>query len=380
MIKKNRVLKTFLEIARIPGLSKQEGRIAAELAKRLKRLGVKVGFDRALAGEAEVGNLIGHLQGNTSGPPLLLNAHMDTVGPIENWGFRRRGDWLESKGKSILGADDRSGVAVILEVVQHLIESRQTRPDLEIVLTIAEEIGLMGAKALDCSAVKSRYGIVLDSDSPLDLTVAAPEAYKLTFRVHGKSAHAGVAPESGLNAIAIAARAIGRMRLGRIDFETTANLGIISGGNAANIVPDLVEVRGEARSHDRKKLQKQIAHMRGVFKQAVMEARSRKFPGLPRLEEEIVFDYPVMKVSPDSVLLKLFRAAAKGLGYEIVTKVGGGGSDANIFNAAGIECVILGSGMDRVHTTEERLNLGHLYLSAQMLARVIELYPSRNRR
>jgi len=377
MIRKERLIKTFTEIAAIPGLSKKEKLIAAELAKRLKKLGIKYKFDRALSGGGQVGNLIAFKEGAKPAPPLMINAHMDTVGPVDNFGWRRKGHFIESRGKSILGADDRSGVAVILEVLTHLVETREPHPPLEIVFTVAEEIGLLGAKALDCSKLCAKHGIVLDSDNPLEPVIAAPEAYKLVFMVYGKEAHAGVSPEKGINAIQIAGKAISRIKLGRIDFETTANLGIIQGGNATNIVPNFVEVKGEARSHNVNKLNRQVEEMRGAFQRAVKEAKrsGAAFAGLPRLEEEIIFDYPKMRLSERNLMVRLIKAAGKAFGKEVIPKVGGGGSDANIFNAAGIECLILGSGMERVHTVGERLNLGQLYLGAQMLAKVIELFP-----
>ena len=375
MITKERLVKSFIDIAKIPGLSKREGLVAAELVKRITKLGIKYRFDRPIKPDGQVGNLIAYVKGKVAAPPLLVNAHIDTVGPIDNYGSRRRGNFLESKGRSILAADDRSGVAVILEVLAHLAESKSPHPPLEIVFTVAEEIGLCGSKALDYKLISAKHGIVLDSDDPLMPVVAAPEAYKLYFKIHGKSAHAGVAPEKGLNAIQAAAKAISRIRLGRIDFETTANIGIIQGGNATNIVPELAEVRGEARSHNVKKLERQIEHMRNAFKQAVKEARRPGVAGLPRLEEEIVFDYPKMRLSEKCVMVKLFKQTAKSLGKTLTPTVGGGGSDANIFNAHGIESLILGSGMAQVHTVAERLNLNQLYLGAQMLARAIELYP-----
>jgi len=377
MIKPERLIRTFLEMARIPGLSKNEDRIAAELVRRLQKLGVKYKFDKPFAG-GKVGNLVAYLKGSVSAPPLMLNAHIDTVGPMEHWGFRRTGNWLLSKGKSILGSDDRSGVAVILETLAHLQESQAPCPPLEIVFTVQEEIGLMGSKSLDYKLITARHGIVLDSDSPLQPVIAAPEAYKLVFRVLGKAAHAGVSPETGINAIAIAGKAIAGMKLGRIDFETTANIGVISGGSATNIVPGFAEARGEARSHNNKKLQAQIKHMRNAFKSAVKEAgrAGAEFQGLPRLEEQIIFDYPRMRLPEKSVMVRLLKGAAKALGQELNPKVGGGGSDANIFNAHGIETLILGSGMHQVHTTSERLNLNELFLAAEMLAKAIQLYPA----
>jgi len=377
MINKERLIKCFIELAKIPGLSRKEKKIAKEVEKHLNALGLKTRYDRALSKDGECGNLIGYLNGDRSLPGLLINAHLDTVGPIENFGYRKRKKYIESAGKSILGADDRSGVAVILEVLRHLVEAKLKRPPLEIIFTVAEEIGLLGAKQLDYSLIQAKYGIVLDSDSPLELVISAPEAYRLIFKVYGKSAHAGVSPEKGINAIKIASQAISQMKLGRIDFETTANIGIIQGGTATNIVPDLVEVRGETRSHNLKKLKAQVEHMRQCFKNAVKKAKKpgKEFSKIPRLEQEIILEYPRMRVLEDSPLVQLFKNAGKELGKEVITKQGGGGSDANIFNAHKIESIILGSGMERVHTTEERLNLDQLYLSAKMLAKAIELYP-----
>jgi len=378
MINKNRLVKTFLELARIPGLSGKEGLVAAELARRLSRLGIKYHFDIPTRPGNKVGNLIAYIKGNAPGPALLINAHIDTVGPIEPFGCRRRGNFLESKGQSILGADDRSGVAAILEALAHLKESGIRHGPLEIVFTVAEEIGLLGAKALDYKLLSARHGIVLDSDSPLEPVIAAPEAYRLNFQIRGKAAHAGVAPEKGINAIQIASRAISRLRLGRIDFETTANIGLISGGSATNIVPEFAEARGEARSHNRRKLQTQIRQMRMAFRQAVREARlgTRAFAGLPRLSEEIILDYPRMRLDSQSPVLRLMKEAARTLGCKISPKVGGGGSDANIFNAHRIESLVIGTGMEKVHTTSERLNLNQFHLGVQMLVRAIELFPS----
>jgi len=378
MINKNRLVKTFLELARIPGLSGKEGLVAAELARRLSRLGIKYHFDSPTRPGNKVGNLIAYIKGNAPGPALLINAHIDTVGPIEPFGCRRRGNFLESKGQSILGADDRSGVAAILEALAHLKESGIRHGPLEIVFTVAEEIGLLGAKALDYKLLSARHGIVLDSDSPLEPVIAAPEAYRLNFQIRGKAAHAGVAPEKGINAIQIASRAISRLRLGRIDFETTANIGLISGGSATNIVPEFAEARGEARSHNRRKLQTQIRQMRMAFRQAVREARlgTRAFAGLPRLSEEIILDYPRMRLDSQSLVLRLMKEAARTLGCKISPKVGGGGSDANIFNAHRIESLVIGTGMEKVHTTSERLNLNQFHLGVQMLVRAIELFPS----
>jgi len=174
MIKKSRLISIFLELAQIPGLSRKEKKIARRVAQKLRQLGAKVKFDRALARRGEVGNLIAYFPGTSNQPPLLLNAHLDTVGPVGEFSYRREGNYLKSQGRSILGADDRAGVAVILEVLEHLKESKKPQ---------------------------AKCGIVLDSDHPCQLVIGAPEAYRLIFKIHGKSAHAGVSPEKGINAI-----------------------------------------------------------------------------------------------------------------------------------------------------------------------------------
>lgn len=377
MIKEARLIKTFTRIAGIPGLSGREKLIAEDLCKQLRRLGIKYTFDRALGKAGQVGNLIAYLKGNVPCPPLLINAHMDTVGPIDNHGWIRRSGFLESLGRSILGADDRSGVAVILEVLEHFVESKKPHPPLEVVFTVAEETGLTGAKQMDYSLLKARYGIVLDGGDPLTPVAAAPQAYKLTFRVQGKAAHAGVSPERGISALQVASSAVSKIKTGRIDFETTANLGVMHSGTATNIVPEFAEVRGEARSHNVKKLDAQIKHMRDAFQKAARKAKrpGASFAGLPRLTEEIIFDYPRMRLTDKNLTVRLVKKAGRDLGHKITTTVGGGGSDANIFNSRKIECLILGSGMERVHSVEERLNLEHFFLSAQLLARAVELFP-----
>jgi tripeptide aminopeptidase len=207
--------------------------------------------------------------------------------------------------------------------------------------------------------------------------IAAPQACRMVWKIHGKEAHAGVSPESGINAIKVAADAISSIKMGRIDFETTANIGIISGGTATNIIPKTVEVHGEARSHNPAKLERQVKHMSDAFKKAVKKARrpGKEFAGLPRLNEIVYPDYPKMRLTEKNFTVGLYKAAAESLGRKVALTVGGGGSDANIFNHKGIECLIIGSGMERVHSTSERCNLNNLCLGAEMLARAIELYP-----
>ena len=374
MIDPARLAKTFDSLVRIDSISLHEGEIMARLAPLLENLGASVSFDDAgkkLGGES--GNLIARLPGNGSGPPLLICAHVDTVEPgrgivpiLENGIFR-------SSGNTILGADDKSAVAVILETLSVLAEDRIPHSALEIIFTIAEEIGLLGAKNLDYGMVHSRAGYVLDAWDPDALITSAPCANRITFVVKGKSAHAGSSPEKGINAIAAAARAIAELSLGRVDFETTCNVGVIEGGSATNIVPDRVLVKAEARSHDESKLARVTTVMEEAFRRAVADT-NRMIPpeiGAASVEVDIENDYRAMRIEDDHPLVRAAVRAGASLGRTVVTKASGGGSDANVFFSKGIPAAILGCGMANVHTTREIVSVDDMVKSTALLLRII---------
>ncbi|HEY3379424.1 MAG TPA: M20/M25/M40 family metallo-hydrolase, partial [Armatimonadota bacterium] len=240
-INRTRLIETFLTLLAINAPSRREGAIAKHLRTVLEELGLTVCVDDA--GEhlgGETGNLIARLPGNIDAPPLLFCAHIDTVAPTEGLHVQRGNGEIRSDGATILGADDRAGVAAILEMLRALLESGARRPPLEIVFTVAEEIGVMGSMLLDYAQLTARYGFVPDTSGPVGIIVTrAPAQRHLHITIHGKAAHAGMTPEHGISAITVAARAIARMEQGRIDEETTANIGIMHGGKATNIVPEL---------------------------------------------------------------------------------------------------------------------------------------------
>jgi tripeptide aminopeptidase len=223
---------------------------------------------------------------------------MDTVVPGEGIRPVRDGDILRTDGRTVLGGDDKSGVAIICEVLRVIRENGLRCGDVDVVFTICEEAGLIGAKCLDVSRLRARTGLVLDSDSVGFLFTRAPAANRMEFRVFGLEAHAGVCPERGINAIQVAARGIAQMRLGRIDHETTANIGVVEGGMAVNIVPNQVILRGEARSHDPEKLARQTEHMQRCLEEAathsVLELDGRRHSA--RIEAKIDRDYDRMDV------------------------------------------------------------------------------------
>jgi tripeptide aminopeptidase len=249
LINHERIKDLLIELIKIDSLSRREYAVAMRLQREMEDLGAAVVIDDA--GEkvgGNVGNLIASFQGNTpSASPLLLSAHMDTVVPGEGIVPILEGDVLRTDGRTVLGGDDKSGVAIICEAIRTLKEQNLPFGDIDVVFTICEESGLVGAKCLDVARLRARTGLVLDSDSVGFLFTRGPGANRLEFRVHGLEAHAGVCPERGISAIKVAAQGIAQMRLGRIDHETTANIGVIEGGMAVNIVPNSVLLKGEAR-------------------------------------------------------------------------------------------------------------------------------------
>jgi tripeptide aminopeptidase len=261
-----------------------------------------------------------------------------------------------------LGADDKSGLAVILEVLEMLRASGAV-PAVEVALSVGEEVGLVGAKGMDVNWFRAKQALVLDMGGPINEVVqAAPVSDKFTAVVHGRAAHAGAHPEDGVNAIAVAAQGIARMRLGRMDHETTANIGIVQGGQAVNVVPDRVLIRGESRSHDVTKLDAQIAAM-GLALQDAVDAH----PGA-RLEIDVERSYQAYRLAEDAPVLGRVAAALEAMGQgSPVLKAIGGGSDANVFNARGIAAVPVSTGMSSVHTHQECIALADMVRCVELV-------------
>jgi len=358
MINRDRLVSTFLEFVQIDSPSGQEEEIARCLMAALKSLDLLVVRDKT-------GNVIGRLAGE--GQPILLSAHMDTVRPGRGVKPFIKDGIVTSDGTTILGADDKSGVAVILEVLRVLVEQDLPHPPLEVALTVSEEKGLKGAKELDLTTLRAQEGIVLDSGGEIDtIVVSAPSQEKIRAVVHGKAAHAGVEPEKGINAIVVAAEAVAAMPLGRIDEETTANIGRIQGGTATNIVPNRAEIAGEARSHDERKLEAQVQAMTEALKKAASQHRAT-------VEIDVKRSYSTFKLSEEDGIVRRAVAAARTLGLTPALVPSGGGSDANVFNAGGIATINISAGMAKVHTTEERIAVADMVKCAEFLLAILEL-------
>jgi len=356
MTNSTRLLETFLDLVRIDSPSGDEAKISEELVARLRHLGLDVQTDA-------LHNIVARRQGK--GEPLLLMAHMDTVMPGKGIKPVIRDGVVYSDGTTILGADDKSGIAVILEILRVLKEEPVDSPPLEVVISVQEETGLFGIKALDATGLQARIGVSFDTgDVPGSIVVSAPSHNVLSAVVHGKAAHAGAEPENGINAIVIAAQAVAAMPLGRIDEETTANIGTIQGGRATNIVPDRVELRGEARSRQEDKLEAQTAKM----VEALRSAATRQSGSV---DIDVQRAYRGYHLTESDTTVARLMAACRKLGVEPRLVPSGGGSDVNILNALGKQVVNLSTGMTCVHTLEEHIALSDMVACAEIVLEFI---------
>ncbi|HEV7891220.1 MAG TPA: M20/M25/M40 family metallo-hydrolase [Pyrinomonadaceae bacterium] len=381
MINQERIKNLLLELVQIDSISREERDVAERIKQLCEELGAEVFIDDA--GDkvgGNTGNVIARFPGTlTSAEPIMMSAHMDTVGPGRGVKPVIDGDIIRTDGSTVLGGDDKSGCAVILETVRCLQEQNVPHAPIDAVFSICEEVGLLGAKHLDLSKMRAKYGIVFDSDDPGFLFTKGPSANHFEFKIHGLESHAGVAPELGISAIQIAAEAISAMKLGRIDEETTANIGAIQGGEATNIITNLVTLRGEARSLDDAKLEAQTAHMIKCLEDAAAkyEVTVDGVTTKASVDSHVTREYYAMDVSDDSRVVRLVIEAAARMGLDVKTLASGGGCDANIFNKRGIECANLGTGMRAIHTVKEWLDVKDMYASAEMTLEIMRLNGER---
>lgn len=374
MINSQRISDEFARQSAIESPSFKEAAMSEYLKKRFSDLGATIIEDTAakqIGGQSN--NMIIRIPGEKPGEPLLLSGHMDTVGPTEGIKPVLKDGVFRSSGNTILGADDKSGLAEIIEALEVLREQKIDHVPLEIVITVCEEVGLLGAKNLDFELITARRGLALDTTGINHVIHKAPAANRFTIEIIGQEAHAGVVPENGISAIQIAARGIARMQLGRIDGETTANIGVIKGGQATNIIPRKVVLEGEVRSHNPLKLQEQTRQMIGLLEEEVNRAQATVAGTVIRasMSIEIRDDYPAMHVDLQADILKTISTAADAINFPITIKAAGGGSDANIFNQHGVETVIVGTGMNKVHSVEEEVKVEDMVQIARLLVEVI---------
>lgn len=366
-MKKERLLNEFLELVQIDSETKNEAQIAGVLKQRMEAIGFDVTEDdSAVRNGHGANNLVATLKGTSPDiPAIYFTAHMDTVVPGKGVKPEVRDGYVYSDGSTILGADDKAGIAALFEMTRSIQEQQTEHGDIQLVITAGEESGLVGAKEFDASLLKAEYGYAVDSDGKVGgIVTSAPNQAKLKTTVYGKTAHAGVAPEKGVSAITIAAKAIAKMKLGRIDSETTANIGRFAGGEATNIVCEEVNILSEARSISKEKLSKQTAHMESVFQQ-VADSMGGK------AETDIQIMYPGFTFDETAPVVEIAKKAAANIGRPSPTLTSGGGSDANIFNGHGVPTVNLCVGYEEIHTKHERMPIEELEKLTELLVEIV---------
>ncbi|MBT7086815.1 MAG: M20/M25/M40 family metallo-hydrolase [Desulfobacterales bacterium] len=376
MINRDRLAATFKTLAEIDSTSKSENAVASEIVKITSEIGAETYIDdSASVTGSDTGNHIIKYKGNIKTEPILLSAHLDTVEPGKGIKAILKDGVFTSDGTTILGADDKSAIAIILETLSVVHENNLPCGPIELVLTTCEEIGLVGAKNLDFSLINAKYGYVLDTADTEGIVIQAPAANQLEYNIYGKDAHAGAFPEEGINAITLVSKAIAGLTIGRIDHETTCNIGIINGGVATNIVPGFVSVKGEARSHNLEKLNKVTEEITSSFRN-VIESYIRTYPGngVPRLEVNIKNDFPFTNIPVDHLIVKIAQKAAANLNKQMFCQQSGGGSDANIFFSKGIITGVLGTGMKDMHSVRESIRLDDMITMVELLLEILKLH------
>jgi tripeptide aminopeptidase len=371
-INRERLAATFTELCQISSPSRREGGVSAYLKRAFAELGADAIYedDSAAKTGSECGNLIVRFDGNLPGKEgLFFSCHMDTVEPAIGVKVVRTGDIFTSKGDTILGGDDKTGIAAVLELLTLLKENNTPHPTLEVVVTTCEEIGLLGAKNLEYGKLQTKFGYALDSTGNNHVVIGAPAANKIKIEIKGLAAHAGLCPEAGINALTLAAQALTAIRMGRLDEESTCNFGMIQGGVATNIIPEHVVLRGEVRSHSPAKLVSYTDDIFAIFQKVIADWQGNPATGdkRPSVAIEIINDYPPLAIDEDAPVLLKIKKAAEACRKELRYIIAGGGSDANIFNNFGLPTAIVATGMNKVHTVNEQLDLNDLVNLTELL-------------
>jgi len=370
MINQERLVRTFLDLVKINSPSRNERDVADYLWPKLEELGFNVKEDNTgskIGGNT--GNLIATKVGRLEkGPRLFFSAHMDTV--EANEGLEPIIDedgTIHTDGNRILGADCKAGISAILEAARVIVENDIPFRSLQILYSVSEETGLLGARYTDpADILPGSIGYVFDTGQPVaGIVMSAPSHATISVKITGKAAHAGIDPENGISAIVAASNAISRMKLGRIDEETTANVGVISGGKARNIVPDMVEIKAEARSRNEDKLAAQAEHMIQTFQDAAKELGAD-------VEIDVKSEYVTYSWKEEDEPIRIAMRASEAIGIEPALVMGGGGSDANIFNANGIPAVVIGCGYWSPHSNEERIAIPDLVKTAEFALALVK--------
>jgi tripeptide aminopeptidase len=362
------VAELFLELVRVPSPSGEERVVADQVIEYLQALALPVDEDDVGTRiDSTIGNLLCRIEPSGEGTPLFFCAHLDTVppeGPIEpvvEDGVVRNG------GGTILGADNKAAVAAMLEATRRIVAENRPHGGIELLFTPKEEVGLRGAEAFDQERLHARLGYVYDHAGPIgEVILGAPYQVKLDASFRGRAAHSGMYPEEGRSAIAAAARAIADLRLGRLDEETTANVGEIHGGTARNIVPERCSFAAEARCHDERKLGELVQEMLETITFAAQ---------VSDCDVETAVDPSARgyRFKRDDEAVRLAAAALERTGFQPTYGLSGGGADANVFNERGLQCLNLANGMTDIHTPDERIAVADLERMVDVTLALVEV-------
>jgi tripeptide aminopeptidase len=349
---RERLLAEFIRLCEIESPSGSERGVAQALADELRGLGIEVEEDdTAPQTGSDSGNLIARVPGPEGAPTVLLCAHMDTVpldGPVE---VVSQDGLLTNRHEAILGADNKAAVATILGAVRRLVRDGTPPAGIELLFTTGEEQALKGAKSVDMSRLTADYGYVFDHASPIgEIVIASPTYYSVEARFRGQAAHAGIRPEAGHNAIVAAAKAIANMRIGRLDPESTANVGRIHGGTSANVVAERCWVELETRSLDAEKAGRSVTEMVDALTEAASDCECDVETSVERL-------FQGYRLPRTAAAVEVAAAALRDNGIEPSYITTGGGSDANVFVQAGLPVVNLANGTERNHQPDESVTV-----------------------
>jgi tripeptide aminopeptidase len=349
------VLELFLELAALRSPSGEERAVADVVSAYVRDLGLEVDEDEAGAAVGStIGNLYTRLEPTAEGVPIFLCAHLDTVPPDGSLEPVVDEGVVRNAGGTILGADDKSAVAVMLEATRRVLAENRPHAGIELLFTPKEEVGLLGAAAFDHTRLHAQLGYVYDQAAPIgEIILGAPYSQAMQVRFHGRASHSGMYPEEGRSAIAAAARAIADLRLGRIDDESTANVGTIQGGTAGNIVPEWCSFDAEARSHDERKLADLVQEMLETFAFAASLADCE-------VETSVKKSYRGYRFKRDDPVVRLAATALERSGHPPTYGLSGGAADANVFNERGLPCLNLANGMTSIHTADEHIAVDDL--------------------
>ena len=382
-IHKKNALDHLMGLLAIQGLSGQEGKVAAEVKRRLKDAGVKPGwmiFDKAnekIPGDYEVGNLIVKLPGTTAGKRILFSSHMDTV-PLTRGAIPViKGNRIVPKGKTALGADNRTAVACLVTLAETLLKKKIPHPPITLLFTVGEEVGLWGARYVSKKDLGHPIaGFNYDSGDPALIEIGAIGAHRWTVDIHGISSHAGVHPEHGVSATLIASRAIadiaaqgyfGKIRKNRK--SGTSNVGVIQGGEATNQVTDHIFIKGETRSHDPEFLEEITGAIEKAFMKAAKSVKNHK-KKTGKVNFKAQKDYNAFKIDRNEPAVKVAQQAVKALGLKPKLDIIDGGLDANYLNAKGIPTVTLGAGQHHPHTVDEYADIKEYHTGCELAVQI----------